>query len=407
MEAVRSVNQATDHLSDAQIEAQVTGLSPDPAAQERLDAHLADCATCLERLLAAERTHLRLLEGDGMKRDPYPGCPTEETLQELAAGICAPETAESATEHAAHCSHCGPLLGQYLKEFTDEPQAEDAPILRQLKTSEFQWQKKYARRHLTVEKAKSPRWFGGFWPKLVAAAAGFAVAVGLTLFLRRPDDLHRAQELVASAYGERRTIEMRLTAVPYAPYAPLPMERTADANSGLAYQRPSLLKAGAAVGDRIQASSNLDPHWLQVKGRVALLGAGPGSAQEAQRDLEKAQSEGVTDASLKIDLAASYFEAASNDDHPDFLAAINLLRSAVDDPKTSREDRLVALFDLAVVYQKSKMFDLAVKTWEQYLQLDPSGKWADEARKRLDSAQKALPSREGHTISNLQASFFF
>ncbi|HKD14766.1 MAG TPA: hypothetical protein VKE71_09485, partial [Candidatus Angelobacter sp.] len=72
------MNQATGHLTDAQIENYVNqgAAASNPEEQRlRLEAHLADCESCVGRVLHAERKHLGLLEGDHMRETPYPGCP--------------------------------------------------------------------------------------------------------------------------------------------------------------------------------------------------------------------------------------------------------------------------------------------------------------------------------------------
>lgn len=391
-----------DHLSSAQIEEYVTQSSAWAVngQQEGVEAHLKDCDDCLSRVLEAHRKHLGLLEGDGMNKTRYPGCPAETMLQELAAGISPPESAEETAEHAAHCDFCGPVLNQYLKEFSDDLDAEDAALARELETSKPKWQKKFVRQVLVPRKpARS------FWLRLAPIAAMAVIAAGIVLWQRQHDDLSKAQKLVASAYGERRTTEMRLTSVPYAPYNPVPIERSTEANRALDYERPDLLKAKSLVAEKLHASDKLDPRWLQVEGRIALLD--PGSTNDAERALQKAQAEGLNDPSLEIDLAATYFQHASNEENPDFSPAINALTTVLDDKRVSDQDRLAALFDLAIAYQKSKMFDLAIETWEKYLKLDSSSDWAKEAQQRLQDARKAGLPPKAQAPLNSDPAFFF
>ena len=407
------MNQATDHLTNAQIENYISqdGTAQNPDAQRlQLEAHLADCESCLGRVLDAERIRLGLLEGDRMRETPYPGCPAEETLQELAAGIGPSEMVEATTEHAAHCDYCGPVLSRYMREFSDSLEAEDTALLAQLESSKPGWQKKFVRQYVVADKPKQS-WslFAGFWPKMATAGAGVAavaVAFGLYGFFRH-DDLSQAQSLVANAYSERRTIEMRLSDVPYAPYSPLPVQRSADNGAALAFQRPSLLRAGAAVGDKLRSGDNLDPRWLQIKARIDLLESTPASATDAQGVLEKAHSQGLDSPSLDIDEAASSFERANSDGNPDLLPAINLLRKALDDPRMSKQEQMVALFDLGIAYQKSKMYEMAVQTWERYLQLDSSSAWAKEAQDRLESSRKAAPPPKGQSRLDAHPPLFF
>ena len=404
------MNPATGHLTDVQIQDFLgqDGNANRPEVQgPGLEAHVADCESCRTRVLDAQRSRLGLLEGDRMRETPYPGCPAEETLQDLAAGIAPSEMVEATTEHAAHCDFCGPLLARYTREFSETLDEEESDLLGQLESSKPAWQKKFVRQQIKPAQEKQG-WslFAGFWPKLAMAAAAIAIAFGVYLSVR-PNDLDKAQTLVASAYSERRTIEMRLTDVPYARYSPLPVQRGGDTGTSLAYQRPSLLRAGAAVGDKLKDESHPDPRWLQVKGRVDLLEGTTTSAADAQGVLEKARAQGLSNPSLNIDLAASSFERANNDENPDFSTAINFLRAALDDPKVSKQEQLTALFDLGIAYQRSKMFDLAIETWEKYLQLDSSSDWANEARERLESAKKAAPPPKTQSSLDLQGPLFF
>ncbi|HEY6349295.1 MAG TPA: hypothetical protein VI636_07795 [Candidatus Angelobacter sp.] len=175
----------------------------------------------------------------------------------------------------------------------------------------------------------------------------------------------------------------------------------------MAFQRPSLLRAGAAVGDKLKSDAPLDPRWLQVKGRIDLLEATPTSAADAQKVLEKAQAEGLNSPSLDIDLAASSFERVGNEEKPNLLVTIHWLRTALDDPRISQEEKLVALFDLGIAYQKSKAIDQAIDTWEQYLKLDSSSDWAKEVRERLESVRKAAPPQKNQSSLDNQAPAFF
>lgn len=393
------MNQPSGHITDAQIENCVMGTPTSPDAQKLLDGHVADCESCLGRLLEAERIHLGLLEGDAMKGTPYPGCPAEGTLQELAAGICAPDTAERITQHAAHCDYCGPLLSLYLRELSDDVQGEDAALLAQLESATSKWQKKFIREHLVKEdpprelsilsRIQGVLW-GGLWPKLATAAAGIAVVAGGLVFYRNSDDLTQAQKLVAAAYGERRTTLMRFSGVPYAPYEPLTVERSSETTSASGYSRRALFKAKSALADKLGSDVKPNPQWFDVEGRIALFEGTPGGAADAEKAFEKAQAQGFDDAKLKIDLAASYFEQDSKVENPNLSRTIDLLNEVLKNPKLNADDRAVALFDLAIAYEKSELWDLGVEKWRAYLSTNSDGAWATEARNRLKDAEKKL-----------------
>src|SRR5438552_17832190 len=60
----------------------------------------------------------------------------------------------------------------------------------------------------------------------------------------------------------------------------------------------------------------------------------------------------------------------------------------------ARPESPVALFNRAVVYERMFLYDDAVKDWEHYLQLDPSGGWAEEARGRKRAIERKMAARE-------------
>lgn len=385
------MNQASSHLTDRQISDYVQDSTTGPAAQQ-LEAHLANCESCLDRLLHAERIHLGLLEGNGMKRTPYPGCPPEEALQELAAGICASDTAQTTTEHAAHCNYCGPLLNRYLKEFSEDVQPEDAAVLRELKTSMPGWQKNFIRENLRSEKQEPQGWFT-FWPRLLTASAvGLAAAVAAFVSFR-PNDLEKAQQLVASAYSERRTTEMRFPSAPHANFNPVPVVK-GPADGGDWKSAPASLVEAEAVLKKKDGASDLSPQWLQVEGRIDLLEGSSKSIEQAVDVFEKALAKAPDNQGLKIDLATAYFEREmrADQDHPVLIKTIDLLNDVIKNSKPEDTQlRAAALFDLAIAYEKSEMLDLAVSSWQQYLQLDGASDWATEARKHLEILEKAIP----------------
>ena len=398
------MNQATDHLTNAQIENYVSqeGTAQNPDAQRlQLEAHLADCESCLGRVLDAERIRLGLLEGDRMRKTPYPGCPAEETLQELAAGIAPSEMVEATSEHAAHCDFCGPLLARYMREFSDSLEEEDAALLAQLKSSKPGWQKKFVRKHIKVaEEKRGWSLFSGFWPKLATAGvAAVAVAFGTYTFFHH-DDLSQAQSLVAAAYGERRTIEMRLPSAPHSDFNPIPVVKGPNDGGDWKSVPASLVEAEALLKQK-NASGDLGPQWLQVEGRIDLLQGSSRSIDEAVDAFEKALARNPDNLGLKVDLATAYFEKEMRADHdrPVLVKTIDLLNDVLKNSQPDASLQAAALFDLAIAYEKTELRDLAVNTWKQYLQVDGTSDWAREARKHLESLNQEMPApkQQGYT----------
>ncbi|MFI5104928.1 MAG: hypothetical protein ACHP79_08400, partial [Terriglobales bacterium] len=82
-------------------------------------------------------------------------------------------------------------------------------------------------------------------------------------------NLKQAQKQAAAAFAERRTTEMRLTAVDYAPYRPFPITLGAESGRGLDEVPTSLHEASGAANKNLLAG-NADPRWLQIQGRALL-----------------------------------------------------------------------------------------------------------------------------------------
>jgi CHAT domain-containing protein/predicted negative regulator of RcsB-dependent stress response len=399
------VKQEIAHLTDAQINEylqQESGSSPG-----WIEKHLEDCESCLQRVLHSHRIQLGLLEGDLMSEEPRIDCPPEEVVQEIAAGIASAEMTAHHTQHIAKCSVCGPLLKRYLNEFSTELEPEDAALIEQLQTATPKWQREFVRKNITAQSGtEKAGWAKQLftWPKLVGFGALAAVVVAaLTIGLSRYKS-NDSDRLVASAFSERRTIEMRLTSVPYTEFRPLKTTLGAE-EQGTGFDRPNLLAAKAEVGKKLK-SGDRDPKLLQLEGRIALL---DGSATEiitARKALEQAKEAGLDTPSLQIDLAASYFEyeLRNHPDQPDLRHTIDLLKAVVDDPKlkSNDENRLVAMFDLGLAYEKSNM-DLAKRTWDEYLQIDSSSDWAKEAKSHRDKL--ASGKQQSWSIKNDPATF--
>jgi len=162
---------------------------------------------------------------------------------------------------------------------------------------------------------------------------------------------------------------------------------------------PSLHDASGAANKNLRAAK-ADPHWLQIQGRALLWESTPSSLEKAEKDFEKARSEGLATASLEIDLAASYFERDSRAEHPNLQRTLNLLSEVLSKPNLSKEDQASALFNLAIAYEKTQAWDLAVETWEKYLQVDSSSGWASEARQRLAAAKEKSSNMHRQSYSD-------
>ncbi|HZI58463.1 MAG TPA: hypothetical protein VFF39_16905 [Verrucomicrobiae bacterium] len=326
---------------------------------------------------------------------PRQNCPDEDVLQEVAAGASSQELAEQTIQHVARCSDCAQALRRYIREFSSEQSPEDIAILKQLQSSRPEWQKRLVRESIGDRK-RFP------WLKIVPAMAALAVAI--LAVVRGPAlveefKLKQAQKQAAAAFAERRTTEMRLASVEHAPYRPFPIVLGAENGRGIDEVPTSLHDASGAANKNLLAS-NPDPRWLQIQGRALLWESTPSSLEKAEKDFEKARSAGLENPGLEIDLAASYFERDSKAEHPNLQRTLNLLSEVLSKPKLGPDDRASALYDLAIAYEKTQAWDLAVSTWEKYLQVDSSSAWTDEARQHLKDAKAKMPANPQQSYSD-------
>lgn len=323
-------------------------------------------------------------------------CPDHEVLQEVAAGIGSPELAEQIQQHVSRCSICAPMFRRYLREFSDEVSPENARILEQLKSAKLEWQRRLVRKAI----GRPGR---GTWLKIVPAFAVLAVAIFAVVMgpsLLAQFKISKAKKLVGTAFASRRTTAMRLTSVPYSRFDPFPRELGGNESRELDEMPPELTSASSAANESLK-KNNADPRWLQIQGRALLWASTSASLEKAEKDFEKARSQGLDTPSLEIDLAASYYERdISGAEHPNLQRTLNLLNEVLSRPKLTKEDQASALYNLAIAYEKTQAWDLAVATWEKYLSVDSIGDWSGDARQHLKDAKAKISASSAHSYSD-------
>jgi len=92
---------------------------------------------------------------------------------------------------------------------------------------------------------------------------------------------------------------------------------------------------------------------------------------------------------VEIDLAAALYERAGTQPDPaasaaDYEHALQSLNRALG----KNPNDVVALFNRAQLYQQQKKYSEAIADWKRYLQIDPSGRWADAALRNLEGLGK-------------------
>lgn len=383
------------HLSAEQIDALVKTQPGGIEAREQsalfqeLRRHLAVCEFC-QRLVSVHEERQRILHG---LRVELPGpitdyCPSEKSLRDLAGGILGEAQASVILSHVNECDHCGPLLRRESELLSEETSPEEEERISSLESSQLAWQGRLAKR-LSQDNSKKPG-FGSNWATFWSAArwqwvlAGVAfltcVAVG-AWFFRRSQPLY-AQELLATAYSESRTMELRVWG---GKFAPIHVTR-GNTDSNLA-KPVALLEAETLIGKKLKKYPG-SGDWLAAKGRADLLDAHYDSAIDS---LERVIKIDPTSTAAEGDLASAYFLRGEAKHRPvDYGAAMDLLGKALarapDDP--------VLRFNRAIISEKMFLYTQALEDWEHYLRIDPSGPWSSEAQQRLVSLREKLKKRD-------------
>src|SRR5258708_2944064 len=220
------------------------------------------------------------------------------------------------------------------------------------------------------------------WPssRIAAWAYGGAVAAlaGVTVFGIRLLQQPPVETLLATAYTEQRTIELR---IPNAAHAPVRLTR-GSLNSSRLDRPTSLLKAELRIAKELQQHPS-SPALFQAKGRADLLER---EYQAAIQAFEHALESGPETTSLLTDLASAYFESAEANQRrqSDYSTSLQLLDKAL----KSRPDDPIALFNRAIVSERMGLRERAIEDWRHYLRVDSGSGWSSEARQRLADVER-------------------
>ncbi len=364
--------------------------------------HLASCATCREQFenLAPLERQLKSLRS--VNSAPRAGdCPGAEVWREIVGAPTPPDQTLAFIEHASRCDHCGPLLREAVSEFAvinGELTSEERKQIASLESARAEWQQRLAQRIAGATPSNPNLEPASWWrkwrsvPRLAMASSLLAlIGVGSwmavyqnqlyqSLFQRSQPTT--ADRLLARAYTEQRTLELRIAG---ADYAPLRVSRGPAAS--FTSKPPSLLKAEALIASQV-VSHPSDPSWLQAQAQADILEGKYDAAVEAlHRSLELEPNSPA----LLTDLATAYFQRAQSEDKKDDLgAAYEYLSQALkllpDDP--------VALFNRAVVAGNLFLFQQALDDWEHYLRVDPGSQWSEEARTRANAVREKLKEHQ-------------
>ena len=393
------------HLDDAELDALVLQ-SPDQGRNTDwlsnslatdVQRHVDSCQECSVKVQMHKAAQSDIARLSGCKDvAPGPECVADIEWLRVASGFLPETKTRELMKHAAQCGHCGPLLKNAAATLSDEVTPTEAEVLATLKSTRTEWQKGMAQALQESTQDRKARedtpwwqgWLAGQRPAFAVVALASVIAViwlGSRL-LGHPS----VNELLAQAYTDRRTLEVR---IPGAKYAPLQVER-GNSESNLD-KSPLLLKAEALIGENLRRHPD-DPDWIEAKGRADLL---DGNYDSAIDSLQRAIDLRPDVLSSKIDLASALYQrgATNADREIDCGRAIDYLGQVL----AKNPNEPTALFNRAIAEEKLHLYDPAIADWQHYLELEPSGAWAEEARRRLEIVQEKVKSKQSNLTKPL------
>ena len=279
-------------------------------------------------------------------------CLTDETLTEYLEGTLEPAMKAASEVHLLACDGCRSKLGFFMRMLNQEVNGEEAAAVETIKDRWNRTKREVPRRTGTL-----PSWLFG----LAAVAAVLVLAVlSVRALLDRQVRPKSASEIVQLLLAQQRPFEARLADEPH-----LPIRRTRGAEDpGVAY--------GLIAGEMTKLSAN--SHEM---GRFYLLQK---DFAHAIPYLEVAGREVGAGAEVHNDLGVAYLEA----DGSRLDRAAEEFRRALDlNPAFAP-----AVFNLALLYERTNAADQAELQWKRYLQLDPNSDWGKEARTRLQGLSR-------------------
>jgi tetratricopeptide (TPR) repeat protein len=437
------VNQQSEHLSNAQIEEYgigASGAGPDGEEEVAVEKHLADCPSCRNRVLEFQRRHLGLItprtaplspagaefaskgteernlktpELAGPAESPdggnatlrlapkvnltvTTGCPGEEDLRDLAAGLCPETIAGKLVQHAAGCDRCGPLLQAYSEDFSGELTEEQQSELRRLHSALPAWQQQTAREMLRIATRRAndpapghaenygvggkvpPQSESGFlffrWALITGSVTVFAMLT-FAVFSSMRSTPEKAEKLLAQAAAEQRPTESRWPGAAYKAYS-VPRGNAAP-------PRPlPLMQAESMLESHSPENAN-DAGWIRALAEKEIAVGNPSRAIEI---LEQTKQAGPASVPFLLDLAMAYFAQAEKSRDQ---ASYEKSRQALDKVLQQQPGNPVALFNHALVYERLHAFDKAEMEWDKFLKVETDADWLKEGQKRLQELKAA------------------
>jgi tetratricopeptide (TPR) repeat protein len=292
-----------------------------------------------------------------MRRDAmnHGQCLTDEMLTEYLEGGLDPAVRAATEAHLVACEKCRVRLAYFMRLLKQE--IEPAEELA-LSAAQQAWTRRQGHRQvLGTRLRRNRRWTiasGG-----IAAAVAFAV--GTAYVVDRIGEPRSAEEVIQLLLAEKRPFETRISGQPYSPYT----STRGPGDTGSSY---SLL-----TGQMRELSAS-----AYEMGKFYLLQKDFGRAIEY---LALAEREPGASADVHNDYGVALLESGN---------ASNVSKAATEfrHALSAKSDYAPAVFNLAILYERTDRPDLAVQQWTKSTQLEPNGDWSKEAKSKLEGIKR-------------------
>jgi len=313
-------------------------------------------------------------------------------------GTAEQQEAGQVLSHAASCEPCGDLLTASLVSLEGVPSAEEAAAIAQLAVNRTPWQAKLARELAATKTQKPPlperlrlisaltgqggRRFRGRWIALAGVAATLVAGAAVFAWQRYAG---APEHLLAMAYSQSRTLELRIPEAGYSAVTPGTRTRGAAANN----EPAPLLEARARLAQKLEGSPQ-NTHWLELQARADVLEERYDSAIDV---LDRLVAAGPVTAELLTDAAAAYYQRGLvSGAELDRSTALDYLRRADEMAPTDP----VILFNEAIVMEDRGQMMNAVEVWNRYITIERDEHWAAEGRRKLAALEQTLNRLKSH-----------
>jgi CHAT domain-containing protein/tetratricopeptide (TPR) repeat protein len=296
-------------------------------------------------------------------------------------------------EHASTCDACGMLLADMHSDLSPD---EHAKMLA-LNSGTDAWKDTLLKQIASETKLRNPllRYVQFHRSWLAAAAAALVVACTGLWWMYRISSPDTAFRLLSKSYSEQRPFELRIAG---ATHSELHGQRGATLVPTV-----ELAEAESLIARKLREQPN-DVVWLRARARAALL---QWKYAEAIDSLRKAQDLRSDNSDILGDLAIAYLQRAEIESRAqDIAQAVEFLSRAI----RIRPADGTLRFNRALAHERLAALRSAIDDWNEFLRLEPSGGWANEAREhrarieeqlRTQAARAKTTDRSEDVISSL------